>query len=90
MRLEDALFNWLQIYIVSKARPNDRAAKKTADFFHEILTDDHKLHNITVEKDGSWYTIHYDAGEKSQSKRFPRPAAEQLLADIESEPKYNQ
>ena len=33
MRLDDALFNWLQIQIVAEARPDDNAAAETRDFF---------------------------------------------------------
>ena len=33
MRLDDALFNWLQIQMVAEAGPDDRAAAETRDFF---------------------------------------------------------
>jgi hypothetical protein len=90
MRLEDALFNWLQIKIVSDGRPEDDAAKRTLDFFEEILREDHALTRIDIatmdagairvdyEKDGETYTAHY-----------PRELGEALLTDISSNPKYN-
>ena len=38
MKLTDALFNWLQIRIVGDARPRDRSARDTVQFFEQILT----------------------------------------------------
>lgn len=90
MKLENALFNWLQIQVVSSARPNDRAAKNTVDFFHEILVEDHGLQDIRVEADDTMYTVRYTEEGKPNEKKYPREVVEQLLHDIENEPKYNQ
>ena len=34
MKLQDAFFNWLQMHIVSQARPDDEAAKERLIFLH--------------------------------------------------------
>lgn len=88
--MENALFNWLQIYIVSTARPDDQAAKKTADFFYEMLVDDHHVHDIKVETDDTMYTVRYMLEGRAESQKYPREVVEQLLRDIEAEPRYNQ
>lgn len=89
MRMENALFNWLQIHIVAEARPEDQAAKNTVDFFYSILIEDHELQNIQVKADDTMYTVRYDTEGETHTKQYPRDVAEQLLRDIEKEPKYN-
>jgi hypothetical protein len=90
MVLQDALFNWLQMKIVSDARPDDGAAKETLDFFGIILTEDHHLSEIEVgvEEENKLY-IKYSVEGESKKQIFDRERAEQLLADINSNPKYN-
>lgn len=90
MRMENALFNWLQIYVVSKARPHDQAAKNTVDFFHSMLVDDHGLHDLEVQTDDMMYTVRYTLKGETLAKKYPREVVEQLLADIEAEPRYNE
>ncbi|RAP76679.1 hypothetical protein [Paenibacillus montanisoli] len=90
MRLEDALFNWLQIQIVAEARPDDRAAVDTRDFFMEILTEDHGVSNLHIHTvDDTMIHLRYDKDGKSRLQMFPREAGEQLLQDINENPKYN-
>jgi hypothetical protein len=90
MVLQDALFNWLQMKIVSDARPEDGAAKETLDFFNIILMEDHHLSDIKdgVE-DGDKLYIQYVVDGESKKQTFDRERAEQLLTDINSNPKYN-
>jgi len=90
MTLQDTLFNWLQIKIVSDARPEDNSAKETLDFFALILTEDHKLEyfNISDIDDSSIYVQYVSAGIITNQK-FDRERSEQLLKDIEENPKYN-
>ncbi|QGQ95748.1 hypothetical protein EHS13_13100 [Paenibacillus psychroresistens] len=90
MVLQDALFNWLQMKIVSDARPDDGAAKETLDFFDIILTEDHHLSEIevVVEEETKLY-IKYTVDGESKKQLFDRERAEQLLTDINSNPKYN-
>lgn len=89
MRLEDALFNWLQIKIVAEARADDMAAEETRLFFEEILRDDHLLTDFTTSSDEMRITISYQLEGMSKTIMFDRVLAEQLLTDINSNPKYN-
>jgi hypothetical protein len=90
MVLQDALFNWLQMKIVSDARPEDGAAKETLDFFGIILSEDHHLSEVIVgvEDETKLYIQFLVDGERKK-QLFDRERAEQLLTDINSNPKYN-
>ncbi|WP_166243773.1 hypothetical protein [Paenibacillus turpanensis] len=90
MNFQDALFNWLQIRIVANARPSDHAALETARFFSEILQEDHGLDTFEISKvDDTMVYIKYMKDGASKLQMFDRESAEQLLRDIEAEPKYN-
>ncbi|PZE22674.1 hypothetical protein [Paenibacillus xerothermodurans] len=89
MRLEDALFNWLQIKIVAEARTDDRAAEDTRLFFEEILREDHAVSSIETHADRATVYIDYKVDGEQKQLRFDKEAAEQLLEDINSNPKYN-
>lgn len=89
MRLEDALFNWLQIKIVAEARTDDHAAEETRIFFEEILREDLKLVNIEVITDEMKIHISYELDGTCKKLMFSRESAEQLLVDINSNPIYN-
>jgi hypothetical protein len=90
LTLQDALFNWLQMKIVSEARPDDGAAKETLDFFHVILEEDHQLSGFGVQHlDETMYTISFVQDGTSKKQMFDRESAEKLLEDINSNPKYN-
>jgi hypothetical protein len=90
LRLEDALFNWLQIQLVAEQRPDDRAAADTRDFFLEILTDDHGVTDLLVHKtDDTMIHVKYVKDDRTKLQLYPREAAEQLLTDINQNPKYN-
>jgi len=90
MKLDDALFNWLQIRVVADARPHDRSAQDTADFFREILTQDHQVEELAYRKDDEIYELSYTAGGSPGLRRYDTETVEQLLIAIENEPKYNQ
>jgi hypothetical protein len=90
MVLQDALFNWLQMKMVSEARPDDGAAKETLDFFALILSEDHHLTEFGINgKDETMIYIQFVVDGKSKTQMFDRERAEQLLTDINSNPKYN-
>lgn len=90
MRFDDALFNWLQIELVAEARPDDGAASDTRDFFLQILTEDHHVTSIAVEAtDEAAIHVRYEKDGVVKVQRFPREAGEQLLNDINANPKYN-
>jgi len=90
MKLEDALFNWLQIQIVSDARPDDGAAAETLSFFAQILVEDHCLTDFAIAKiDDTMIHVKYAKDGRAKLQLFPREAGEGLLRDIASNPKYN-
>ena len=90
MRLDDALFNWLQIQLVADARLGDNAAAETRDFFLQILKEDHGVSDIRIERtDDTMLHVRYEREGRSKVQMIPREAGEQLLADIIANPKYN-
>jgi hypothetical protein len=90
MKLEDALFNWLQIKIVSDARQEDQAARDTLAFFEQILSEDHGVSDYSITKiDDTMIHVKYRIDNRSKLQLYPRELGEQLLTDIESNPKYN-
>ncbi|OYD07823.1 hypothetical protein [Paludifilum halophilum] len=90
MRLQEALFNWLQIKVVWEKRPKDRSAEETTRFFEEILVKDHHVEDIRVSKAEEAYTVFYRHDGEEHTQRYDREQVDQLLVSIESEPKYNQ
>lgn len=90
MRLEDALFNWLQIRIVADERPDDHAARDTLAFFEQILREDHHLTSFTIANtDETMIHVRYEKDSRVKLQLYPREAGEQLLRDIVDNPKYN-
>jgi len=90
LKLQDALFNWLQIRLVADARPDDRAAQETLDFFADILRTDHRLDEFEIIKtDDTMIHLRYVQEGKAKTQMFDREHAEQLLHDINANPKYN-
>ncbi|MFD0692776.1 hypothetical protein ACFQZT_01585 [Paenibacillus sp. GCM10027628] len=91
MKLQDALFNWLQMHIVAEARPDDEAARETRDFFAVILEEDHLVSNFHImdQGDSPAIFIAYEQEGISKKQQFDRESAEKLLEDINSNPKYN-
>ncbi|UOE92984.1 hypothetical protein [Alkalihalobacillus sp. LMS39] len=89
MNLQDAIYNWLSIKMVSDARPNDNAALDTYMFFDEILKQDHKIEKLEIKKEGAWYIVDYWIEQKKDTKQYPIDLIDALLLSIESEPKYN-
>ena len=91
MDLRTAIHSWLQIRIVSEARPEDDAAKKTFDFFGEIVSQDFGVTDLTVvpysEEDDS-IQLTYKVNGEASSISFDREMTEKLLLDIEANPKY--
>lgn len=85
--VQDALYNWLTIKIVSDARPDDTAAKETTVFFEEMLTSEHHLSNIEITTDEKMYYVSYQQGEDSKKMRFPKELIEVILNQVNAEPK---
>ncbi|MCE5167811.1 hypothetical protein LQV63_00565 [Paenibacillus profundus] len=91
MKLQVALFNWLQIHIVSEARPDDHAAKETLHFFADILREDHKLTSFeaSLDVEQEQYVITYRCDGELHKQQVEREEAERLWTDIECNPKYS-
>jgi hypothetical protein len=84
--LQDALYNWLTIKVVCDARPDDKAAIETRDFFDEILTVQHSVSNIEITKDDQMFYISYQQGEETKKGRYPRELIEIIINQINQEP----
>lgn len=90
MKLEEALFNWLQIELVAQAHPEDNAAKETVRFFEQILKEDHGLSEWTISAlDETMIHLRYTAHGKTRMQMFGREQAEQFLTDLDSNQKYH-
>lgn len=90
MNLQDALLYWLQIKTVAEMRPDDDAAKETLRFFETILDEDHHLQNYRVTAiDDDMVHIAYEQNGEIKTDRFPKLLVDQLLEDINANPKYN-
>lgn len=84
--LQDIVYNWLTIKVVSDHRPDDKAARETEKLFQEILRNEHSVQNIKVTEDSSMYYVHIVQNGKERSYRFPRELAEAMLMQIVREP----
>ena len=89
MNLQDTMHNWLSIKVVANQRQDDQAAQDTYEFFHELLTEDHRVSDLNVEVSHEYYVVHYRQNGEEDSKKFPVELIEALLTSIENEPKYN-
>jgi hypothetical protein len=88
--LQDTLYNWLTIKVVAEARPDDKSAQDTMKLFESILTDDHKLTEISVTKDDPMYYVSYIKDGVAQKIRFPIELIDVMLEQIKNEPeKYH-
>lgn len=84
--VQDSLYNWLTIKIVSDARPDDSAAKETKELFEDILLSDHGLSNIEITKDDLMYYVSYTQNNENKKSRFPVELIEVMLNQINNEP----
>lgn len=83
--LQDALYNWLTIYVVAQARPDDAAAQETAAFFKEILKRDFNVTKVKAKKE-AMYIVEYEKNGEEKSARFPTELIESMLKQIEEAP----
>jgi len=84
--VQDSLYNWLTIKVVSDARPDDTAAKETKELFDDILINDHHLSNIVITTDDVMYYVTYQENEETKKTRFPREVIEITLNQINQNP----
>lgn len=64
MKLNEAIYNWLQIKVVAEARPEDRAAQDTYSFFSQILEEDHQVEILDVVLDDTMYVVTFNQDGK--------------------------
>lgn len=86
MNMFDSLSNWLQLKIVSEARPEDEAAKVSFEHVADILRDVHGVQVVDVKKEGMKYIISYLHEEKQQEHQVFADVAETLLQFINQNP----
>ncbi len=84
--LQDIIYNWLSIQVVSDARPEDIAAKQTAEHFWVMLKEEYHLESVNVEKDEVMYLVKYTKEGIEKSYRFPVELIESMLEQIEQNP----
>ncbi|CAM3693484.1 hypothetical protein [Mesobacillus zeae] len=84
--LQDSLYNWLTIKIVSEARPEDSAARETAELFESILVEEYGVKEPEVTTDEEMYYISVMTKGETKKYRFPRELIEVMRDQISSEP----
>jgi hypothetical protein len=84
--LQDALYNWLTIKVVSDERPDDKAAIETKELFDDILQKDHGVSDIKVTTDTVMYYVEYYHQNEIKKARYPRELIEIMLNQINLEP----
>jgi hypothetical protein len=86
--LQDALYNWLTIKVVTDALPHDRSAQETAQLFEMILLEEHQLEveNISIIKDERMYQLQFEKDGKEKVYRYPIDLIEAMLNHIKAEP----
>jgi predicted RND superfamily exporter protein len=85
--LQDALYNWLTIKVVSDERPDDKAAVETTELFNDILQKDHGVSDINVTTDAVMYYVEYKHQNEVKKARYPRELIEIMLNQINQDPK---
>ncbi|QFT88720.1 hypothetical protein FIU87_08695 [Bacillus sp. THAF10] len=88
--IQDTLYNWLTIKVVSEARPEDTSARETTALFKGILYEDHQLSNIEVTKDDLMYFVEYDKDGERHKVRFPIELIDVMLEQMLDEPEKYQ
>ncbi len=88
MSLQDALSNWLSIQLVVELRTDDEAAKETADWFLEVLLEDHQVTSPSYQydKETERYQVLFTQEGTQKSKEYPSDYAEVILRQIKENP----
>ncbi|MCQ6279801.1 hypothetical protein [Bacillus sp. EB600] len=84
--LQDALYNWLTIKVVCDARPEDSAAKETKDLFEKVLSEDHGVADIEVNKEDPMYFVSYTIKGEQKKQRYPIELIDIMLNQINENP----
>lgn len=86
MSLQDKLYNWLTIKVVTDARPEDTAAIDTKEMFEQLLADENGIQSPEVTMDEDMYYIKVETDGNQKTYRFPRELIEVMLDQINDEP----
>ncbi|RLQ95892.1 hypothetical protein [Falsibacillus albus] len=84
--IQDALYNYLTIYYVSRARPEDTAAKTTLDFFSDMLMKEFNIPDWTIEEKEHEIIAHCSIGNSIKNYRFPKELISCMLQQMEEYP----
>lgn len=84
--IQDGLYNWLTIKVVSDARPEDVAATETEEMFRQLLKQEHGIADMVIDYNEDFYFITYQKGEEKSQVRFPRELIEVMLNQINENP----
>ncbi|MCP8616077.1 hypothetical protein [Salirhabdus salicampi] len=84
--MQDVVYNWLTIYLVAESRPKDQAAKDTAALFRTMLTEDHAVKDLHVEKKEDMYLVICETNDETRSFRFPLELIECIRNQMDDEP----
>ena len=84
--LQDALYNWLSISVVSDARPDDTAARETTEMFRRLLETDYKLTSVEVASDEEMYYVKYMGNGQEGMKSFPRELIDCIINSMNEHP----
>lgn len=84
--VQDSLYNWLTIKVVSDARPEDLAATETEEMFLRILKEEHGITDLIINKEEEFYDLSYRLKDESKTTRFPRELVEGMLEQINESP----
>lgn len=84
--IQDSLYNWLTIKVVSEARPDDTAAQSTTELFEGLLQTEHGISNLEVTTDEVMYYVDYLHKGERKNSRFPLELIEFMLQQINQEP----
>ncbi|MFY4773725.1 hypothetical protein [Metabacillus sp. RGM 3146] len=83
---QDALYNWMTIIVVSDHRPDDAAAKETADLFEAVLREEFQISELSYSKEGYEYIINGRRDEEPFTCKFPEELIEVMINQIKEEP----
>lgn len=86
--LQDTLYNWLTIKVVSNARPDDTAASNTTTFLEEMLHEEHGVSEMEIIQNDPMYDVFYFHEGEKKKKRFPMELANFMLNQINENPEW--
>lgn len=86
--LQDTLYNWLTIKVVSNARPDDTAARNTTAHFEEILSREHGVTELEIIKNEPMYDVFFFHEGEKKKKRFPIELSDFMLNQINENPEW--